>query len=157
MSIPSGVPEHLHTVTPRLVVSDGAAAIDFYAQAFGAKETGQRFLDPDGRVIHAEVEIGDSVVMITEAGVDAAGSEGSAGQPPVTAIMATYWRDVETAWERALRAGAEVIYPLADHFYGERSGRLRDPFGQEWMLSQRIEHLSPEEIDLRARQFFAGE
>ena len=155
MSIPSGVPEHLHTVTPRLVVGDGAAAIDFYAAAFGAQEIGQRFLDPDGRVVHAEVEIGDSVVMITEAEVDGGGPARGGGA--VTAIMATYWRDVDAAWERALRAGAEVIHPLADQFYGERGGRLRDPFGQEWMLSQRIEHLSPEELERRARRFFSDE
>jgi PhnB protein len=153
MSIPSGVPEHLHTVTPRLVVMDGAAAIDFYARAFGAQEIGQRFLDPDGRVVHAEVEIGDSVIMITEAGIDANAPVG--GGEVVTAIMATYWRDVDAAWERALRAGAEVIYPLADQFYGERGGRLRDPFGQQWMLSQRIEHLSGEELEKRARIFFS--
>jgi PhnB protein len=102
-------------------------------------------------VVHAEVEIGDSVIMISEP----AGDDG----PPVagasvTALMATYWRDVDAAWERALRAGAEMIYPLADQFYGDRSGRLRDPFGQQWVLSQRIEHLSAEELDARARGFF---
>ena len=149
MAIPSGVPEHLHTVTPRLVVSDGAAAIDFYAQAFGAQEIGRRFLDPEGRLVHAEVEIGDSVIMITESGVDADHPAG------VTAIMATYWRDVDAAWDRAVRAGAEVIHPLEDQFYGERGGRLRDPFGQQWMLSQRIEHVSPEELERRARRFFS--
>ncbi len=151
MSIPSGVPEHLHTVTPRLVVSDGAAAIKFYARAFGAQEIGRPFVDPEGRLVHAEIEIGDSVIMITESGVDAGAPAGG-----VTAIMATYWRDVEGAWERALRAGAEVIYPLADQFYGERGGRVRDPFGQEWMLSQRTQHLLPEELERRARSFFEG-
>ena len=73
----------------------------------------------------------------------------------VSAIMATYWRDVDAAWERAVRAGAEVIYPLADQFYGERGGRLRDPFGQQWMLSHRIEQLSGEELEQRARSFFS--
>ncbi|MBV8430944.1 MAG: VOC family protein, partial [Solirubrobacterales bacterium] len=103
-------------MTPRLVVDDGAAAIEFYARAFGAQEIGERFLDPAGRVIHAEVEIGDSVVMITEAGVDAeAPAQAPApGDGVVTAIMATYWRNVDAVWERALAAGAQVIYPLAD-------------------------------------------
>jgi PhnB protein len=157
MSASGPVPEHLHTVTPRLVVDDGAAAIDFYARAFGAQEIGERFLDPSGRIVHAEVEIGDSVVMITEAGVDA----DSPAQTPatcngvVTAIMATYWRNVDAVWERALAAGAEEIYPLADQFYGERGGRLRDPFGQQWMLSQRIEDLSAGELGRRAAEFFA--
>jgi PhnB protein len=143
------VPEHLHTITPRLVVRDGAAAIDFYARAFGASELGERFTGPDGEVIHAEVSIGDSVVMITEEG-DEAKSPATAGT--ATAIMATYWEDVDAAWERAVGAGAEVIYPLADQFYGERGGRLRDPFGQQWMLSQVIEEVSPEEMARRAAE-----
>lgn len=153
------VPEHLSTVTPRLVVRDGAAAIDFYVQAFAARELGQRFVGPDGGLIHAEVQIGDSVVMITEEGVD---GDAPAKSPPsvggaVTAIMATYWPDVDGVWERALDAGAEVVYPLADQFYGERGGRLRDPFGHQWMLSRRTERLSHEEIARRAESSFGFE
>jgi PhnB protein len=157
MATPRPIPEHLRTVTPRIVVSDGAAAIDFYAQAFGATEVGERFLEPGGRVVHAEVKIGDSVVMISEQGAE---SE-TLTRPPtegsrlVTAIMATYWEDVDAVWERAVGAGAEVIFPLADQFYGERGGRLRDPFGQQWMLSQRTEDLSPAELERRAAAFFA--
>ena len=149
------VPEHLHTVTPRLVVGDGAAVIDFYRAAFAAEELGERFTDPDGRLIHAEVRIGDSVVMITqEAGDGAPATSPDAVEGAVTAIMATYWAEVDAAWERALAAGAEVLYPLADQFYGERGGRLRDPFGHQWMLSQRIELVSPEEMERRAARFF---
>lgn len=156
MTSPQPIPEHLQTVTPRLVVSDGAAAIEFYARAFDARQIGERFLDPSGRVIHAEVRIGDSVVMVTEDGADAEAPTRapSGGAGPVTAIMATYWPDVDAAWERAVAAGAEVIFPLADQFYGERGGRLRDPFGQQWMLSQRIEELSPEELERRAAAIF---
>jgi PhnB protein len=155
MTSVSPVPEHLHTVTPRLVVRDGAAAIDFYRLAFGAVEIGERFTGPSGQLIHAEIRIGDSVAMITD--------EGENGQPAkspksldgiVTAIMATYWEDVDAAWDRAVSAGAEVLYPLADQFYGERGGRVRDPFGQQWMLSQRIEQLSHAEMDRRAAAFF---
>jgi PhnB protein len=73
----------------------------------------------------------------------------------VSAIMATYWEDVNAAWERAVAAGAEVMHPLADQFYGERGGRLRDPFGQQWMLSQHIEDVSPEELERRAARMFA--
>lgn len=151
------IPEHLHTVTPRLVVRDGAAAIDFYREAFGAIELGDRFSGPDGELIHAELRIGDSVVMITEASGDGApaSSPGSTGGV-VTAIMATYWEDVDAAWERATAVGAEVLYPLADQFYGERGGRLRDPFGQQWMLSQRIEHVSSVEMKRRAESFFSS-
>jgi PhnB protein len=74
----------------------------------------------------------------------------------VSAIMATYWEDVDAAWNRAVAAGAEVVYPLADQFYGERGGRLRDPFGQQWMLAQRTERVTPEEMDRRAASFFAS-
>jgi PhnB protein len=151
MTTPKPIPEHLHTVTPRLVVSDGAAAIEFYARAFGADEVGERFTSPDGALIPAQVRIGDSVVMLTGEGAEAR-SPSSAGT--VTAIMATYWEDVDAAWERAVAAGAEVIYPLADQFYGERGGRVRDPSGHQWMLSQVIEDVSPEEMERRGAEFF---
>jgi PhnB protein len=149
----SPVPDHLHALTARLVVRDGAAAIDFYREAFGAEEIGERFAGPDGELIHAEIRIGDSVVMITDETGDGAPAAAPASVGGlVTAIMATYWSHVDTVWERAIAAGAEVVFPLADQFYGERGGRLRDPFGQQWMLSQRIERLSPEEISRRAVQ-----
>jgi PhnB protein len=137
------VPEHLHTVTPRLVVRDGAAAIDFYARAFAAEEVYDRFTDPEGKLVHTEIRIGDSIVFVTEE----AGAGGGT-------ILATYWEDVDAAWERAVAAGAEVIYPLADQFYGERGGRLGDPFGHQWMLSQRTEDLSHAEMTRRAAEFF---
>jgi uncharacterized glyoxalase superfamily protein PhnB len=130
------VPEHLHTVTARLVLEGAAAAIDFYRAAFGARELGERHCAPDGTLIHAELSIGDSVVMVTE-------GDG------FNALLCTYWPDVDEAWQRALNAGAQVIFPLADHFYGERGGRLGDPFGQQWMLSARIEELSAAEIAAR--------
>ncbi len=152
------IPEHLRTVTPRLVVGDGEAAIAFYRDAFGAEEVGERFTAPSGEVIHAEVRIGDSVVMITE---EAADATAPVKAPPslggvVTAVMATYWQDVDGAWKRAVAAGAEVVYPLADQFYGERGGRLRDPFGQQWMLSQRIEEVSAVEMERRAGEHFGS-
>ncbi len=74
----------------------------------------------------------------------------------VSAIMTTYWEDVDAAWKRAVAAGAEVVYELADQFYGERGGRLRDPFGHQWMLSKRTERLSRAEMDRRAAAFFAS-
>lgn len=148
----SPVPDHLRTVTPRLVVGDGAAAIAFYAEAFGAEEIGERFNGPDGELIHAEVRIGNSVVMITdEAGDGAPARSPQSLDGAVSAIMATYWEDVDAAWAQAIKAGAEVLFPLADQFYGDRAGRLRDPFGQQWMMSQRIELLSGEEMRRRAR------
>jgi PhnB protein len=167
------IPEHLHTVTPRLVLSGAAEAIEFYRRAFGAEEVGERFTGPGGGIIHAELRIGDSIVMITDEEDEPGAGEGHRGAgecdpgagegPPRTlgagsgAIMATYWENVDAAWERALAAGAEVLHPLADQFYGERGGRLRDPYGQQWMLAQRIEDLSREEIAGRAKQFFAAD
>jgi PhnB protein len=147
----SPVPEHLTTITPRLVVRQAASAIDFYREAFAAQEVGERFLGAEGEVIHAELRIGNSIVMITEdSDPDAPAKSPAAVGGAVTAILATYWPDVRAAWKRAVDAGAEVIYPLTDQFYGERGGRLRDPFGQQWMLSQRIEVLSAQEMRERA-------
>jgi PhnB protein len=151
------IPEHLRTVTPRLVVRNGAAAIEFYGKAFGAEELGERFTGPGGEVIHAEIRIGDSVVMITEESDD----DGPAKSPEslggvVSAIMALYWDDVDAAWDRAVATGAEIMYPLADQFYGERGGRLRDPFGQQWMMSQHIEDVSHDEMNRRAAELFGS-
>jgi PhnB protein len=134
----SPVPEHLHTVTPRLCLSDAAAGIDFYEAAFGATELGERYVLGDGTLVHAELLIGDSVIMVKDAGDD-----------DFRALLSTYWPDVDAAWERAVRAGAEVVFPLADQFYGERAGRVADPFGNQWMLSARIEALTHAEIAAR--------
>jgi PhnB protein len=148
------VPERLHTVTPRLAVADGGAAIAFYAQAFDAGEVGERFTGPGGELIHAEIRIGDSVVMITEdAGGGPVRSPGRLGGM-VTCVMALHREDVDAAWQCAVAAGAEVIYPLEDQFYGERGGRLRDPFGQQWMMSQHIEDGPTEEMARRSAALF---
>ena len=134
------VPENLHTVTPRLVVRRASDAIAFYIAAFEAEEIGERVTGPHGEVIHAELRIGDAVIMITE---DVGDADAPAKSPQslggfVSAIMVTYWENVDHVWEQAVAAGAEIVNPLADQFYGERGGRLRDPFGQQWMVSQRI-------------------
>ena len=137
---PNPVPEHLTTVTPRLVVADADAALDFYERAFGAQLIGEVFRMPGGGpIIHAELQIGDAVVMITQADGE-----------PMRALLCTYWPDVDTAWARATEAGAQVIFPLEDQFYGERGGRLGDPFGQQWMMSMRTETLTSEEMAARA-------
>jgi len=148
------VPAHLRTVTPRLVVGDGTAAIAFYERCFGAELVGERFDGPSGELIHAELRIGDSVVMLTEDAADGPIASPARVGNLVTCVMATYWQDVDQAWERAIKAGAEVVYPLADHFYGERGGRLRDPFGQQWMMSRHIEDVAPDELARRAAAYF---
>ena len=131
------VPPNLTRVTPRLVVPRGLDALAFYRRAFGAWESGDRHCTPDGTLIHAELTIGDAVVMVTE-------GEG------YRALLSTHWPEVDAAWERAVDAGATVVFPLADQFYGMREGRLEDPFGQQWMLASRIEELTAEEVSARA-------
>jgi PhnB protein len=117
----------------------------------------ERFTGPNGELIHAELRIGDSVVMLTDEAEDGAPAKSPQSlNGMVSAIMATYWTNVDAAWQRAVSAGAEVVYPLADQFYGERAGRLRDPFGQQWMLSQRIETVSADEMKRRSDQFFSS-
>ena len=132
------VPEHLHTVTPRLALSDGAAGIDVYKVAVRCQGARRARQMAHGTLVDAELLIGDSVVMVKDAQDD-----------EFDALLCTYWPDVDAAWDRAVRAGAEVIYPLADQFYGERGGRLGDPFGNQWMLAARIETVTPAELAAR--------
>jgi PhnB protein len=139
----------MHTVVTRLVFEDATAAIAFYQEAFGATLQEEPFTAPDGTVVHSEVHIGDSVVYVTDAGEDDNGvAPGSVGGL-VTAVMSLNVPDVDALWERAVAAGCEVIYPLADQFYGDRAGRLRDPFGHQWMLSTHIEDVDRDEMDRR--------
>ena len=146
------VPERLHTVTPRLVFSkDAASALTFYVLAFGAELVGEPFLDPDGNVVHAEIRIGDSIVFITDEGGDGEGVGPATVGGKVTALLALNVADVDQLWARAVAAGCEVIYPLADQFYGDRGGRLRDPFGHQWMLSTHIEDVDRDELDRRTQ------
>jgi len=144
------VPERLHTITPRLVFeNDAVAAMTFYVRAFGAEILDEPFLGADGEVVHAELRIGDSVVFVTDEGDDGNGVAPASVGGKVTAVMALNIPDVDDAWERAVAAGCEVIYPLADQFYGDRGGRLRDPFGHQWMLSTHIEDVDRDELDRR--------
>jgi len=153
MSNVQPVPERLHTVTPRLVFAgDAAAALRFYEGAFGADVLDEPYATPDGAIVHSEVRIGDSIVYLTDEGDGEGVAPANAGGR-VTAIMAITVPDVDRLWERAVAAGCAVIYPLADQFYGDRGGRLRDPFGHQWMLSMHIEDVSREEVDRRMQEF----
>ena len=146
------VPEHVHTVTPRLVVRGALKAIEFYQEAFGAELLAAPFQTPDGLVVHAEVRIGDSVVYVTDESDDPIGG----AAPPsvdnrITSILALAVPDVDQLWKQAVGAGCEIMYPLADQFYGDRAGRLRDPFGHQWMLSTHIEDVDRAEMERRMR------
>lgn len=148
------VPVHLHTVTPRLVFRNEALkAIDFYKNAFGAEEREAPFTTPDGAVVHSEIRIGDSVVYLTDEGDDANGVAPQSVGGRVTAALALNVPNVDELWNKAVAAGCEVVYPLADQFYGDRGGRLRDPFGHQWMLSTHIEDVSRDELDRRMREW----
>jgi uncharacterized glyoxalase superfamily protein PhnB len=137
---------------PRLVVAGASRAIDFYVAVFGAKEIA-RFTMPDGKIVHAELEIGDTTVALKEEG-DGDRAPTTLGGTPV--MLALYVDDADAMANAMLRAGATVIYPIADQEYGERGGRLADPFGHQWMIGQRIEDLSPAEIQQRVDRMSQG-
>lgn len=144
------IPDGAHTVTPHLVIKDAAKAIDFYVKAFGAKEI-YRLPGPDGKIMHAAIVIGDSQVFMADEFPDW-GCVGPAtlGGTPVT--LHVFVEDVDAAFERATKAGAQVTMPLADQFWGDRYGKLKDPFGHEWSMATHKEDLSPDEIKKRGEQ-----
>lgn len=144
------VPQGYRTVTPYLVVKDAAGALDFYARAFGAVERG-RLTGPDGEsVLHAELLIGDSVVMLTGE-FPAYGSLSPLSLKGTPVSIHLYVPDADVAWNRALEAGCSIRQPLADVFWGDRYGRLIDPYGHEWAVASRREDLTPEEVAARAK------
>jgi PhnB protein len=138
---------------PRLVVSDGARAIDFYITALGATENA-RYTSPEGKIVHAELQVGPATIAVKDADEFDPAPSTLGGSPVIIAL------DVDNAdavAEAMLAAGATVVFPIHDAEYGERGGRLADPFGHLWMISQRIEDLSPEEIQRRTDEMFAGQ
>lgn len=147
------VPARLHSITPHLVCTPCTEAIAWYEKAFGACEYGPRMTGPDGAIGHAELQVGDSVFMLADEWPDA-GPRSPATLGGTTTTMFVYVDDVDELWERAVAAGAEVVYPLEDQFYGDRSGRIRDPFGHHWGLGQHVEDVSEEEMDRRMSNFY---
>ena len=148
--IPEGYPQ----VTPYLHVEGASAAIEFYATVFGATER-MRMPEPDGRIGHAELQIGESLIMLSdeypELGVR---SPKALGGTSVT--MSVYVEDVDGVFDRALQAGATVLRPIQDQFYGDRSGTLEDPFGHRWSVATHIEDVPPEELAARAAAATGG-
>jgi PhnB protein len=142
------VPEGYHTVTPYLVCKGAAAAIDYYKKVFGAKEL-VRHAAPGGQVGHAEIKIGDSVIMLADEFPEMkALSPQTIGGSPVSLML--YVEDVDAVFKRALAAGGKELHPLKDQFYGDRSGTLTDPFGHIWTIGTHKEDVSPEEMNRRA-------
>lgn len=148
------VPDGYHTVTASLTVKDGAAAIDFYQRAFGAREI-MRVNSPDGKIMHAEIQVGDSRVMPADEhpGMGCAAPV-SVGQ--ATGSLYLYVPDVDAAFQRAVAAGAKVVMPVTDMFWGDRFGAVDDPSGHRWGLATHVEDPTPEQMAHRQREFFAS-
>ena len=141
------IPDGYHSVTPYLIVDGAARAIGFYQKAFGAEEM-VRMPGPDGRIGHAELRLGSSVIMLADEnpGANARGP-GSVGGTPVMLML--YVEDVDRVFARAVAEGATVERPLANQFYGDRTGGIVDPFGHRWYLATHVEDVSHEEMKRR--------
>ena len=141
------IPDGYHSVTPYLVISGAAAALEFYKKVFGATEI-MRFDGPGGKLAHAEMKIGDSIIMLSDE-VGGMGVRGphSIGGSPVGIML--YVADSDQIFNRAVAAGATVKKPMEDQFYGDRSGSLVDPFGHLWTIATHKEDVSPEEMQRR--------
>ena len=149
------VPAGYHTVTPYLTVLDAAQAIDFYGRAFGAREK-QRMPGPGGKIMHAELQIGDSVVMLSDEFPGMSGSRSPQSLGGTSGYLFLYVPDVDAMFRRAVDAGAKVGMPLTDMFWGDRFGKILDPFGHTWGLATHKEDVSPEEMGRRQRDALAA-
>lgn len=143
MSNVKPIPEGYHTLTPYLVVEDAGKVADFLKAAFGAKEN-HRTTAPNGSVMHANVTIGDSRVMLG----------GAPGQKPVPAMLYLYVNDADAVYARAIEAGAVPVMPPANQFYGDRNAMVKDPGGNSWCIATHVEDVSSEEMDRRALEAF---
>ena len=144
------IPEGYHSVTPYLIIRDAARAIDFYKRALGATEV-FRMEAPGGKIGHAEIRIGDSVVMLADEYPDM-GYRGPQSIGGSAVSLMVYVEDVDTQFRRAVESGAKVRQELKDQFYGDRSGTIEDPFGHVWTLATHKEDLSEEEMTRRAKE-----
>ena len=146
----SRVPEDFHTITPQIVVQGVADAIAWYVTALGANEL-LRNAAPDGRIMHSELLLGDSRFFVVDEFEGSMKSPATLGGSPVTLHL--YVHDVDALFDRAVGAGATVLMPVADQFWGDRYGMLTDPFGHRWSIASRIEDLSPKDLHKRAESW----
>ncbi|MCU0702420.1 MAG: VOC family protein [Fimbriiglobus sp.] len=153
MSVPF-TPSGYHSITPYLIARDAAAAIAFYQKAFGAEEV-VRLSMPDGSIAHAEIKIGDSLVMLGEES-PAWGTQSPLALNGTPAGLMIYVPDADAAFTQAVAAGATVDRPVEDQFWGDRTGSVYDPFGHKWTLSTHIEDVSPEEMKRRMEAWVAS-
>lgn len=142
----SAIPRGYHTVTPYLVCKGAASAMAFYTKAFGAKET-SRMPGPDGSVMHGEMRIGDSMIMLSDENPQMGAVAPSGSGVPVQVFL--YVKDVDRAFAQAVAAGAKADMPPMDMFWGDRFGKLTDPFGHKWSMATHTEDVSPKEMGRR--------
>jgi len=147
------IPDGHHTVAPYLAIKNAVSALEFYKKAFGATET-YKLIIPDGRLGHAEIRLGDSLIMLSDEFPEFGGKAPEAlGGSPVSIHL--YVEDVDAFVKRAVAEGARVLKPVADQFYGDRSGQLEDPYGHLWWVATHKEDVAPEEMQKRVRALFA--
>lgn len=147
------IPPAHGTVTPSITVAGAAKAIDWYKKALGAEEI-SRFEGPGGRIMHAEIRIGDSHIMMGDE-MPEYGARGPGLLGGTSTAFFVYGPDVDARWKRAVDAGGKVIMPLADQFWGDRSGCVEDPFGHQWWISQRIKEMTREELRKAGDEFMS--
>ena len=152
--MPQPVPEGYHTITPYLAVEDASTAIDFYKKAFGAKERVQ-MAGPGGSVMHAELEVGDSLIMLSDPFPQAS------TKPPkelggTSVSIFAYVEDIDSVYKQAIDSGATSLMEPDDMFWGDRFGSVQDPFGHSWTIATHVEDVSPEEMEARSKEFMAS-
>ena len=146
------IPDGHHTVTPYLAIKNGIKALEFYKKAFDASEI-QKLILPDGRLGHAEIQLGDSIIMLSDEFPEYGGkSPQTLGGTPVNIHL--YVEDVDAFFKNAVAAGAKEIKPVKDQFYGDRSGQIQDPFGHLWWVATHKEDVPPEEMQKRVEAMF---
>lgn len=146
------IPDGYHAVTPYLVIDGAAKAIDFYKRAFGAVEV-MRMPDPNGKIGHAEIRIGDSHIMLADEYPDM-GYRGPTSLGGAAVTLMVYVDNADETFRQALACGAQEMQPLKDQFYGDRSGTVKDPFGHIWTIATHVEDIAPDEMERRATQYF---
>ena len=144
------IPEGYSSVTPYLIVRGAAQALDYYKMAFDAQEL-MRFAGPDGRVMHAEIQIGDARVMLADESPEMGHKSPATLGGNATGLM-LYVTDVDDTFQRAISAGGKVMQPVKDQFYGDRSGNVTDPFGHTWTIATHIEDVAPDELQRRMQE-----
>jgi len=146
------IPDGYNTVTPHLVVNDAAKALKFYATAFGAEMHCEMPCTDSGKIMHAEMKVGNSMIFLCDEFPEmGCKSPTSYGGSPISIFL--YVEDVDKAFKKASDAGCEVVMPVADMFWGDRYGRLKDPFGHEWAMGTHMEDLTPEEMEKRKEEW----